>query len=417
MRTAAVDFFCGAGGLTYGLEETGIDVIAGIDIDPEARFPYQANTGAKFIQKDVGGLLGNESNADIDSLRMEEVEDFYPDDSISVLVGCAPCQPFSDLNNGVVNSDHEKWGLLEAIRRVSEELEPDIVAIENVKGLADDEIYTEGFREWFEQHDEYNIWDDIIDCRDYLVPQSRRRLIMLASRLGDIELIPPTRSPDDIVTVRRAFADADLPEIGAGEVASDVDPLHKAAGLRGKNSERMRYTKGGEDWHDWPDRLKLDSQDENNSFTAYGRMWWDKSAPTLTTQFYNWGSGRFGHPGYDEEPAESTDRAISLREGAILQTFPKDYRFVQRGENPVNDTIGRLIGNAVPVRVGNAIGGSIRRHLDQLGVDVEDGGPHENKTRDDSLSSSEVLVPPPVLEDQSRSIDFLEQSTDATRVR
>lgn len=413
MRVAAVDLFSGAGGLTYGLERTGIEVVAGFDIDSACEFPYEANTDADFRRRDIGGVLDGGSESDVRDLSTSKVKDLYPDGAVRALVGCAPCQPFSDLNNARDSSDHEKWGLLEAMRRVSEELKPELVAIENVEGLADDEIYTGGFREWFEDHEEYHVWDGIVDCTNYGVPQSRKRLIMLASKLGEIELIPPTRTGDDVVTVRRTFAEADLPEIDAGEAASEVDPMHKAAGLRGKNPERMRHTREGEDWHDWPDRLKLASQDEDNTYTAYGRMWWDEPAPTLTTQFYNWGSGRFGHPGYEDDPEESIDRAISLREGALLQTFPKDYAFVEEGEDPVNHEMGRLIGNAVPVRVGSAIGGSFHRHLDHLGIDVTTEG---DVAPQRSPPSYDRLVPPEVSEDGSHDqTEATDPPADATR--
>lgn len=417
MRLVAVDLFCGAGGLTYGLEQTGVDVVAGVDIDPASRFPYEENTESNFMQRDIGGLLDRELESDIPGLEMEELKDLYPENSITALVGCAPCQPFSDLNNGVANSEHENWELLEAMRQVAEDLEPDLVAIENVAGLAGDEIYTDGFRQWFETQEAYDVWDGIIDCTDYGVPQSRKRLIMLASRMGEIEFIPPTREDSDIVTVRRSLAKAELPRIEAGESASNVDSLHKAAGLRGKNPERMRHTKEGEDWHNWPDRLKLDSQDEDNTFTAYGRMWWDRPAPTLTTQFYNWGSGRFGHPGYDENPEKSVDRAISLREGALLQTFPKDYEFVREGEEPVNDTIGQLVGNAVPVRIGNAIGGSLRRHLDQIGVEIEEPNPVHDSPSDKLTPTYKSLVFPPNPEERTSSSMITEKTLSVTSAR
>lgn len=416
MKVVAVDFFCGAGGLTYGLEQTGIDVVAGIDIDSNARYPYEANTNAEFLHRDIGGLL-DETTSDVDPLELSEVIDIFPEDSITALVGCAPCQPFSELNNGVANSEHEKWGLLEAFLEVCREFEPDIVAIENVEGLSNDEIYKDRFKQWFDDHDQYSVWDAIIDCTDYLVPQSRKRLIMLASRLGEIEMIPPTRDHSDIVSVRRAFAEANLPEIGSGESASHIDPLHKAAGLRGKNPERMRHTKEGEDWHDWPDRLKLDSQDKDNSYTAYGRMWWDSPAPTLTTQFYNWGSGRFGHPGYAENLEDSTDRAISLREGALLQTFPPDYRFVEDGDDPVNDVMGQLIGNAVPVRVGNAIGGSIRHHLDGQDIEVEAREFEQSTSSEADQSMYNNLIAPPMTDMDGTFAKPQDNPPDATRVR
>lgn len=394
-RVVAIDLFCGAGGLTYGFESVGIDVVAGIDVDEACRYPYETNTNARFLRRDIAGVLDAETDSDAEDLTVDEVESLFPDDAITIVAGCAPCQPFSELNNGIDNTDHDKWGLLEAMRRVVDAVEPDIVAMENVPGIAEDEIYTENFRTWFTENanPDYRVTDDIVDCTDYLVPQSRERLVMLASRFGSPELVSPPRTDDDIVTVRRRFSDLDIPEIDAGEAAPEFHPLHVAAGLRGDNPERMRYTREGEDWHDLPEDLKPASE-ANSSYTAYGRMWWDRPAPTLTTNFFNWGSGRFGHPGHDELPADSTDRAISLLEGALLQTFPFDYEFVPDGEDPQMSTVGRLIGNAVPVRLAKAVGGSIRRHLVELDLDAAFA---QRRHQSDQLEDEGTkLVPPPI---------------------
>lgn len=393
-RVVAIDLFCGAGGFTYGLESVGIDVVAGIDVDEACRYPYETNTDAQFLKRDIGGVLDGETDSDAKDLTLDEAKSLFPDDAVTIVAGCAPCQPFSELNNGIVNTDHDKWGLLEAMRRVVEAIEPDIVAMENVPGIADDEIYTANFRNRFIENGDpdYRVTDYIVDCTDYLVPQSRERLVMLASRFGDPELVPSPRTEDDVVTVRRELCSLNLPEIDAGEAAPEFHPLHRAAGLRGDNPDRMRHTREGEDWHDLPDHLKPASE-ENSSYTAYGRMWWDRPAPTLTTNFFNWGSGRFGHPGYDEDPADSTDRAISLLEGALLQTFPFDYEFVPGGENPQMSTVGRLIGNAVPVRLAKAVGGSVRRHLVEHDVDVAFSERRHQSTKSDEGEIKLVLPP------------------------
>lgn len=412
-RVVAIDLFCGAGGLTYGLESVGIDVVAGIDVDEACRYPYEANTDAQFLRRDIAGLLDSETDSDAEDLTTEEVDSLIPDDAVVIIAGCAPCQPFSELNNGIVNTDHDKWGLLEAMRRVVDAVEPDIVAMENVPGIANDEIYTESFRAWFIENagPDYRVTDDIVDCTEYLVPQSRKRLVMLASRFGNPELVTPPRTDNDIVTVRRRFSDHDLPDLDAGEGAPEFHPLHKAADLRGDNPERMRYTGEGEDWHDLPNDLKPASE-ADSSYIAYGRMRWDRPAPTLTTNFFNWGSGRFGHPGYDEEPANSTDRAISLLEGALLQTFPIDYEFVPDGDDPQLSTMGRLIGNAVPVRLAKAIGGSIRRHLIELDVDVAFAQRRHQSDRSDDWGTK--LVPPPTYNLQFHQLDESSDPDNAT---
>lgn len=403
---AAIDVFAGAGGLSYGLQQADIPVVAGVDIDADCAHPFEANVSGDFLQRDVGAVLDDWPDTDVPSLDTAELAAQYPDDedSIRILVGCAPCQPFSDLNNGQGAADPEKWDLLRAMRHVVEKtpVDIDIVAIENVPGAAKADVYTDVFRPWFETNG-YQVWEDVVDCTNYCIPQGRDRFVMLASRLGDIELLDATRDESDIVTVRRAFADHELTDIDAGEWDPECHRLHKAAGLRGDNPDRMRATAEGEDWHDLPDNLKPASED-GSSYVSYGRMWWDEPAPTLTTNFYNWGSGRFGHPGYDDDPDESTDRAISAYEAAILQTFPSGFEFLPPDEEPRLTRLGQLIGNAVPPRLGAVIGGSIRRHLDVQGVDATFADSSTSDADGTSAPRYDELVPPPAVKRRRRVV-------------
>ncbi len=134
--------------------------------------------------------------------------------------------------------------------------------------------------------------------------------------------------------------------------------MHTSAGLTSINLARIKASKPGGSWRDWPKRLIADCHKSASGQTypsVYGRMEWDKPAPTITTQCYGYGNGRFGHP--------EQDRAISLREAAILQSFPRSYKFIPANE-PVNfKSTGRLIGNAVPVDLGRAIAKSINLHI------------------------------------------------------
>jgi DNA (cytosine-5)-methyltransferase 1 len=185
-------------------------------------------------------------------------------------------------------------------------------------------------------------------------------MVLLASKHGHIELQNPTHDAEK-VTVESEFNKHDLCELEAGET-SDKDFLHNARGLSETNKKRMAHSQPGGTWKDWPEELRLEchKRDSGRKYIApYGRMEWDEPAPTITTQFYNYGSGRFGHP---EE-----NRAISVREGAILQTFPSDYSFVPSQEELSVVSVGKLIGNAVPVRLAEAIGESIIRHLNNEG--------------------------------------------------
>jgi len=152
-----------------------------------------------------------------------------------------------------------------------------------------------------------------------------------------------------------------LPPIGAGEVC-ESDRMHQSSMLSPINLQRIRSSKPGGTWRDWQSGIVANCHKKSTGRTypsVYGRMGWDKPAPTITTQFYGFGNGRFGHP--------EQNRAISLREGAILQSFPDDYAFARDDEPILKKSIGRLIGNAVPVKLGEAIGKSILYHIMDVG--------------------------------------------------
>jgi DNA (cytosine-5)-methyltransferase 1 len=199
----------------------------------------------------------------------------------------------------------------------------------------------------------YNVWQGVVDCTQYGLPQTRRRMVILASLIGPIEPIAPTHEKPQ--TVKDAIGK--LPAIEAGS-AHKNDAFHMSSRLSDLNLERIRTSRPGGTWRDWPKRLVAECHRKETGRTypgVYGRMTWDDPAPTITTQFYGFGNGRFGHP--------EQDRAISLREGAILQGFPKDYAFVPEGGPTHFKVLGRMIGNAVPVVLGEAIGQSITAHL------------------------------------------------------
>lgn len=178
-------------------------------------------------------------------------------------------------------------------------------------------------------------------------------MVLLASRHGEIRMIEPTHGEPK--TVRQAIGR--LRALYAGESAPR-DKLHASSTLSQKNLERIRVSRPGGTWRDWPQDLVSECHKAETGRTypgVYGRMEWDKPAPTMTTQCYGFGNGRFGHP--------EQDRAISLREAAILQSFPRDYAFVPKGGEVNFTALGRLIGNAVPVDLGRAIARSIHAHL------------------------------------------------------
>ncbi len=346
MPLAAVDLFCGIGGLTHGLQSAGIPVYAGFDIDLSCQYAYEANNNSTFVE------------ADITNLSSENVMRYYPQNAIKVLAGCAPCQPFSKYTQRYRKEGQvgDKWRLLYSFSRLATEILPEIISMENVPELATQAIFHD-FVETLKRSGYYVSWQ-IVYCPDYGVPQSRRRLVLLASLLGRIELIPPLFDPDHYLSVRDTIGD--LVPIRAGETAKK-DPLHCASRLSTVNLKRIQNSIPGGTWRDWSLDLQLSCHKKKSGVTypsVYGRMEWDVPSPTITTQFYGYGNGRFGHP--------EQDRALSIREGAMLQSFPAQYAFVPPNEKVNKRVLGIHIGNAVPVALGRAIGISIQNHIEEV---------------------------------------------------
>jgi DNA (cytosine-5)-methyltransferase 1 len=338
---AAVDLFCGAGGLTKGLELAKIDVKLGIDIDPACQFPFEKNTKAKFLLKRI------------EEVTPAEIKRAFGHSKLKLLVGCAPCQPFSLYRLGKSDHTDSRWRLLTQFQRLVLAVKPAIVTMENVPRLAEQRVFKR-FTSALEQAG-FHVWHDVVRCADYGVPQVRERLVLLASRLGPISLIPPTHMPEKYKTVEQAIGN--LPRLKANGV-DRRDPLHQCAGLSKTNLQRIRASRPGGTWRDWAKTLVAKCHRKASGKTypsVYGRMSWHEPAPTLTGQFFGFGNGRFGHP--------EQNRAISLREGAILQSFPRNYRFIERGAPIYRKRIGLLIGNAVPVKLAEAIGRTIRLHV------------------------------------------------------
>ena len=335
-QVSAIDLFCGAGGLSLGLRDSGVIVQAGLDNDPDCQFSYQENIGAKFLLQDIREVTG------------DVLSSFFKPDTYRLLAACAPCQPFSgySLGKGRTNKD---WGLLLEVARLIGEIAPEFVTIENVPRLVHEKIWID-FVGSLEEQGYFCDWA-VLDASKYSVPQSRQRLVLVASKLGPISLPNPTS--DKPITVRLTIGH--LPSISAGETCVN-DEFHCARSLSEKNLARVRASKQGGTWKDWPKRMRAACHKRETGATfpsVYGRMSWDKPSPTITTQFYGYGNGRFGHP--------DQDRAVSLREGALLQSFPLSFCFSSVTQGQIRQ-IGKLIGNAVPPKLAESIGKAFVDH-------------------------------------------------------
>jgi DNA (cytosine-5)-methyltransferase 1 len=340
----AVDLFCGAGGLTAGLRQSGISVTLGIDIDPACEFPYEANNpGSRYLLDDVAAI------------KPELIKKAWKGADVKVLAGCAPCQPFSTYTQGKKHRPGGQWSLLKSFGNLINQSRPHIVTMENVGSLVRHKI----FRQFCDVllDCEYELVWDVLDCHHYGVPQARKRLVLIASLLGRPNL-PRKSNSNHRSTVRDCIQS--MPFLEAGKTHPD-DRLHVCSRLTPLNMKRMKVSTPGGSWRDWPKNLIAPCHNKKTGKTypaVYGRMEWDRPAPTITGQCYGFGNGRFGHP--------EQDRAISLREAALLQSFPADYVFVPE-DKPVRFTeVGLMIGNAVPPKLAAAVGRAIVGHVSRF---------------------------------------------------
>lgn len=349
-KLKAVDFFCSGGGMSLGLKQAGIDVIAGIDFDPDCKETYEANIkGAKYILADVEKLEAGDLS--------REMEIKKNDDNL-VMVGCSPCQYWTIIRTTKEKSKKSK-NLLHEFYRFVKYYNPGYVVVENVPGILgkSKESGLDKFIDALEKQG-YKVHYEIVKLNEYGVPETRKRFSLIANRVSDKELFPKPNNlcpvVSDVIGVKNGF-----PKIKAGH-KDETDFIHSVASLSDTNIKRLKMTpKSGGTRHAWANTdMQLDAYKKeggNVSFNdTYGRMSWDKPAPTITTKFFSISNGRFAHP---EE-----NRAISLREGATLQTFPKTYKFI--GNSIAG--IARMIGNAVPPLFAKQIGKVIiKNHYDK----------------------------------------------------
>lgn len=361
----AIDFFCGAGGLTRGLLDAGIKVVAGIDSDEQCRRSYERNNeGARFVRKDVRKITIAELK------RLAGVNSFRD----VLFAGCAPCSPFSQKRTAPEPSND--LTLLMEFGKIVARAKPGYVLIENVPQMASVRGYST-FRRFVRVLEDSGyknrIVSDVLDAKRYGVPQTRRRLVLIATRRGTPSLPKPRYGTKGrpFRTVRQTIAR--FPVLRAGYFHTRIKN-HIASAISPINIERLIATpEDGGDRRDWPRRLHLacHPRDYEGHTDAYGRMWWDAPAPTLTGRCHSISNGRYAHP--------AQRRGISLREGAALQTFRNSYEFF----GPHNH-IALQIGNAVPVRLGKALG----KHILRLKKKTDQQGARLNGKKANRLSKA-----------------------------
>jgi DNA (cytosine-5)-methyltransferase 1 len=343
--TGVIDLFCGIGGLSYGFRQEEFEILAGIDADSSCKFAFEANNDSVFIDEKI------------ENVSSSTIKELFKGKKTKILVGCAPCQPFSSYMFKDAEKKDNKWNLLYEFSKLIKETNPDIISMENVPQLMNFKKapVLKDFIKSLEDLN-YQIWYDVVYCPNYGIPQNRKRFVLLASRLGPISLIGPTHNSKNYKTVRDAIGG--LVPLEDGEQSLN-DELHRARKLSPINKERILNTPYGGGWKDWPEDLRLDCHKKDGGKTymsVYGRMKWEEPSPTITTHCTGYGNGRFGHP--------EQHRAITLREAALLQTFPIDYKFYPENQLFSATKIARQIGNAVPVQLGRVIAKSIKLHLE-----------------------------------------------------
>jgi DNA (cytosine-5)-methyltransferase 1 len=341
----AVDFFCGGGGMTFGLREAGINVIAGIDFDKDCRETYEVNNpGSVFIHYDINEL-GCE--------YLENLLGIDKNDDNMIFVGCSPCQYYSIIRSDKTKSTGGKDLLLQ-FKRFIDYFNPGYILVENVPGiLSNKNSALPEFINFLDKKGYKNKDKRVINMRNYSIPQNRKRFSLVATRLNKYICLPQNDSNEK--TVRNVLGEENgFKKVKAGNI-DESDFYHTVANLSKLNLERVKKTpkNGGTRlaWKDDPELQLTCYIDKDDSFRdVYGRMRWDKPSPTITTNFYKTSNGRFSHP---EE-----NRALSIREGATLQSFPKTYIF----KTSSMIKAAKLIGNAVPPEYARRLGLVIITH-------------------------------------------------------
>lgn len=355
------DFFSGCGGTSKGFHQAGMKTVFAIDNNAHAANTFVNNfDGAELLDKlhavapfpQTSFLMKSIDKVPTIALR-PLVDEMRKQDHKLLFSGCAPCQPFSTQRTHRREQD-ERITLLAEFQRFVEHYVPEYIFVENVPGMQDvagQEGPFENFLLMLKDL-EYHFEHKAIFAQKYGIPQRRKRLILIASKLGPIEFPDETHGPDaDLPYSKTCDWIGDLPPLKAGET-HDTIPNHQSSALSELNLKRIMATPVGGDRLDWPEELKLKCH--SNGYTGhsdvYGRMKWDGLSNCLTTRCNGLSNGRFGHP--------EQHRAISGREAASIQTFPSDFIF--KGGVSI---VAKQIGNAVPVLLAKKFGENFCTHL------------------------------------------------------
>lgn len=391
LRFLAVDFFCGAGGTTRGLIDAGGYVMAGIDKDERCRSTYVENNkntlldrlNPRFLSYDV--FPNPEGRQEELFSALEELIPLYRRkvrDIPLLFAICAPCQPFTRLSRKELSEKRKAErrrdrNLLGEATRFVEHFRPELVLSENVQGIRDPKYggVWDDFRKGLEALG-YATGTKVVCTSRFGIPQYRKRSILLAAkrevvkpeRFSDLlgeELLVPEGDPDSmLVSVREAIGH--LPPIGAGEQHPEI-PNHRTRALSELNLRRLAAAKPGESnayLENTPEGdLSLDCHRRVNArlrdrcfSDVYTRMHPDRPSPTITTKCHSISNGRYGH--YDT----SQVRGLSLREAALLQSFPNDYVFYPPDRI---EPIARMIGNAVPPKLAAFFSSYLAQSVDR----------------------------------------------------
>ena len=358
----AIDLFCGAGGLTLGLKRAGFNVVAGIELNAEIAKTYKANhPTTKLLIKDVREISGKEI---LELTGLKEID---------LVAGCPPCQGFTTLTTKYHRKDPRNDLVLEMARLI-EEMMPKIVMMENVPGLTSrGKPLLDEFVERLESLG-YLVNKDILQMADYGVPQSRRRLVLLAGNGFYIPLPKRThcykgdkkRGLKPWLTLADVIKNMEKP-VTLSEAKERGTPhkfnWHVVRNLKEISIERLKTLKAGGNRSSLPTELRPKCHIKSNKGfqNVYGRLSWEQIPPTITSGCTTPCMGRFGHP---EEL-----RTISIREAALIQTFPKHYKF----DTEYMDTACDLVGNALPClfarKVATTCIDAMEKNINLLGVE------------------------------------------------